>query len=320
MAKDLQFLWQQFRFKHALTTAAVVGAVAGSVLIGKASLKPFGLDKLTDFLLAAAVIEASRRCAFSAIDAMDMDADLAYTERRVLIANHTENLRQIEPEQEEQAVEEAASDEPALEIIDDVVAYWQQQQKHLMVIGGTGAGKTYFMTKFVQKLKNFYIKVYDIDATKDDWKVANLVANRYPDIEAQMIADLSDIDKVADERDRIGSSKWKPKQQTLIICDEFPVTIDALKKTAPEWSGTHAKRTRKLGRFIAILVQNDTVKNTGLKGDNGVRDSCYVRVYLGVDAIKRAKQLQDKRILAWLQAHNAREVCLVDDRPAYRVN
>jgi hypothetical protein len=314
MKTNLQFLWQNFRFRNALTTSSVVGLVAGAMLLTKGGLQSSGYNKLVDFGIAVAVIESSRRCAFAALDLADTGADLEYTERRALVANHHDNLRQLE-QPEPTAI---AASEP-LSIVEDVVSYWLAQQKHLMIIGGTGSGKTYFMQKLVKHLPKWYIKVYDIDATVDDWQEANLVANRYPEIEEQMLEDLDGIEELADQRDKQGSKSWKPQQMRLIIVDEFPVTLDQLKETATTWSTTHAKRTRKLGRFIALMVQNDTVKNTGLKGDNGVRDSCYTRVYLGIDALKRAKLLQDKRVLEWLKQHNQYDVCLVDDLPAMRI-
>lgn len=315
MSKPLQFLWQNFRFRNALTTSAIVGATASGFLMVQGAVQPTGLLKLSSFVLAAAVAEASRRSGFAALDLYDTGADIEYAERRALVSNHTHNLTEVEPKPTK--VDAVVVDEQ-LQIIEDVADYWKKQNKHLMIIGGTGAGKTYFMQKFYKLLPDWFIKVYDVDATKDDWKGTDLVANRYADIAEQMEEDLSNIEKIADERDRVGSEKWKPKQMQLIICDEFPVTLSEIKAVATKWSITHAKRTRKLGRFIALMMQNDTVQNTGLKGDNGVRDSCYTRVYLGIDAIKRAKKLDDPRVLEWLKQHNHYDVCLVDDLPARR--
>lgn len=319
MSKPLQFLWQNFRFRNALTTSAIVGATASGFLMIQGAVQPTGLLKLSSFVLATAVAEASRRSGFSALDLYDTGADIEYAERRAVVANHMHNLTE-----ETKAAEEAPVVADALTIIDNVAEYWQKQNKHLMIIGGTGAGKTYFMQKFYKLLPGWDIKVFDVDATKDDWKGASTVSNREADIMEEMQADLDGIEPLASERDRVGSEKWKPKQMQLIICDEFPVTMNSIDKLtgrdklASTWSTTHAKRTRKLGIFIALMMQNDTVTNTGLKGDNAVRDSCFTRVYLGIDALKRAKKLEDKRILEWLQQHNQFDVCLVDDLPARR--
>lgn len=285
-------LWRLWKFQSVATTAAIITAVTSMVNIPKAIIKERGLDKFTDIISGLVLAEGSRRLAFASLDLSDTDADITYAERRVLIAQHTEAMKQM-----------PAPSLPVLEPAHDesFTEYWQRQDKHLMIVGGTGAGKSTFISDLVGELDGWELKVYDIDATKDDWKTATKVCHEYDDIADEMLSDLAEIGEVREERRVTGSRTWKPSRHRLTVADEFPALISHYKKViykktekanvASEWSVAHAKQTRKLKRFIAVMCQNDTVKNTGLEGDNDVRDSCFVVVYLTTKAQRRAEAL-----------------------------
>ncbi|WP_017654275.1 hypothetical protein [Fortiea contorta] len=129
-----------------------------------------------------------------------------------------------------------------------------------------------------------------------------------------MQADLATIEQRTIDRKQAGNS-WQT-EQTLIVAEELPALVDEC-ESAKEWVRKQAKRGRRVKRFICLVAQNDTVANLGLEGDSKLRDSCFVRVYLGQSAIDRAKQLKDTQLMQALES-GGKQVCLVDDILAVR--
>lgn len=335
--KPYNQLWQIWNFRHVLTTAAIVTGACAAVSVVHSLTKESSVDKWITIASGLAVAEVSRRTAFAALDLQDTNADIVYAERRQLIAQHTSNLKQPEMMEALVTEEEAELEFP---VVTDVVQYWLSQEKHLLIVGGTGAGKTTFVNAFTRQLSTgnykhktysdvpWHLYVYDLDATVDDWTQANQVYSNVNDIYQCMTEDLAKLEPIRQERNAVGSKRWKPEECVLFVADEFPALAMKPKRPkkdavdiwniASEWISTHAKQSRKLGRFVCVISQNDTVGNLGLTGDAKVRDNCFVRVYLGDDAIARAKAIDDQSLVDWLESHDKYSVCVVDDKPALR--
>jgi hypothetical protein len=204
--------------------------------------------------------------------------------------------------------------------IGDVVDYWLTQDKHLLVIGGTGSGKSYFIQAFANRLGEAWkYKLYDNDCTIDDWlKVRGMPESKlyesYGSIAESMAEDLVLLEERTKERKKQGNT-WV-EQAILTVAEEMPSLVDEIEITS-DWIGKIAKRGRRVKQYLAVVAQNDTVKNLGLVGDSKLRDSCFVRVYLGQSAIERASLLKQPLTVEWLR-QGGKDVCLVDDLTAIR--
>lgn len=303
-------LWRLWELKNTSVSAAVATAVVSLVCIPSALTKVKGLDKFVTVAIGLTSAEVSRRTAYSAITLLDTDADLTYAERRITIQQHEKEI--LAPVNSQPMLTEANDG-----TIEDSVKYWLAQDKHLMVIGGSGAGKSHFIKKFTEQLPGWLVRVYDVDATVDDWKFANQVVTEVDEIAEAMNRDMEVIPDLRRIRKATGNS-WKPERHMLTVADEFPALVDAfaherkgkVKSTPERWSSKHARETRKLARFICIIAQDDSVENTGLSGSSKLRDSCFTRVYLGTAAADKAPQ--------WKQQLMTKDYMLLDDQLARR--
>lgn len=299
-------LWRYFRTQSRLGATAALSLTVALLALPWALTKERSMDKLMVLCVGLASTEAARRAAFGYFDWRDSDADLTYTEKRALIQQHTQYLK--EPD-----LLPMLTDTQEDDTIADVVSYWQQQDKHLLIIGGSGSGKTTYVRNFSKQLRGWRTVVYDIDATVSDWRFADAVAHEFEDIGEQMSNDLSKIPQIRAQRHKLGD-KWRP-EPVLMIADEFPALVSEL-TVAKKWLATHAKQTRKHKRMICVLAQNDTVANLGLKGDVSVRDTCFTCVYLGDKAADKAKAIGKPE---WADVlRKSKEYALVDDKLARR--
>lgn len=307
-----QQLWRQWTTQRRLGAAAALSLSVSLLCLPWAITKGRSLDKLLVICVGLVSTEAARRSAFGYFDHRDSDADLVFAEKRELIQQHIQVLRDDELVQPELSPANDESNED--EMITNVVDYWKQQEKHLLVIGGTNSGKTTFVKNFSKRLSGFQTKVYDCDATVDDWGWADVVYHEFEDISQHMTDDLALIPEIRKQRYKDGKS-WQA-EPTLMIADEFPALVAEL-AVAKKWLSTHAKQTRKHKRMIAILSQNDTVANLGLKGDISVRDTCFTLVYLGKKAEERAKALDRDDWINVLK-QEPYKYAIVDDKLAWR--
>lgn len=311
MIQPYNQLWRLWWTQQRLGVSAVLAFFVTIVSIPHALTKERSLDKFLTLLCGAASLEIARRSTYGYFDFRDTDADINYTEKRALIQQHKHNLKDTQP-----MALIPANVEEAPDMITNVAEYWVAQEKHLLVVGGTGSGKSTFIKNLCKNLYGWSCKVYDIDATVDDWKFASAVHYDMVDIEQQMKDDLNLIPSIREER-RLAGKNWQPAQSVLMVADEFPALIGEFPTTAKKWLATHAKQTRKHRRMIAIMAQNDTVSNLGLKGDVSIRDTCFTCVYLGDKAYEQAKSVGKPELVDWLRKVGY-SGCMVDDKPAWR--
>ena len=197
-------------------------------------------------------------------------------------------------------------------IISDIVKYWMQQDKHILVVASTGDGKSTSIKLFVSKLLNegYSIDARDIDATIDDYSSDVNVVYEYQQIAESINNDLIELEERIIKR-RTQSHSFNPTPK-FIITEELPALNDEL-DDIPIWIKRMSNRGRKARLFLCIASQNDTVDALGLKGNSKLINN-FVKLYLGTKAIERAKQLKDEQLLQWLQgARYGRG--LIDDNP-----
>ncbi|MEH2434922.1 MAG: hypothetical protein V7K25_11835 [Nostoc sp.] len=297
------------------TKAGVLGlGVASLLLLPTVGLQNKGVGRLSAAVAGLACSLVGYRMAQDNNALSAISEDLGIIDRKQSIAWYNgllsrkqtltvENIKPIEAD-----------------LITDVVGYWQAEDKHLLIVGGTGAGKSTFVQAFASVLGySWHYKIYDNDCTVDDWLYLRSLPScslfeSYISIGEQMQADLNAIEDLTQQRKQAGN-RWQPNL-CLTVAEEMPALVDEIEVTR-EWMSKQAKRGRRVKRFIAVVAQNDTVKNLGLEGDSSLRDSCFVRVYLGQSAIDRAKLLKNTALVDWLE-RGGKQVCLVDDKPALR--
>lgn len=292
--------------------ATVTSAVASLFLLPLLSLQPHSLSKVICASLGSLVSIAglSSHTSWRKLDARY--SDLEAVDKQQTIVSYQQQLK-------EPAKAATAPVDEALVVIEDVVSYWQSQDKHLLIVGGTGAGKSTFVQAFASQLSSEWsFSIYDSDCTIDDWsylrtRFASFV-EELPAIETAMADDLLLLEQRMSERKKVGNS-WDANPK-LIVAEEFPLLVSDL-PTASKWMPKLAKRGRRTRLFMALVAQNSTVSNLGLKGDISLRDSCFVVVLLGQKAIERARQQKNLALVTWLE-QGGKSVCLVDDCPALR--
>lgn len=199
--------------------------------------------------------------------------------------------------------------EVAFEICTDILE--ALEGKHGLLIGGTGDGKT-TTVMFIAYSIGGNITIYDADAAADEWKGINVVGRcaNFTAIEEGMQADLDDLQERMILRGEKGSHACDG-MESIAIADEFPLLVDEV-SIASKWLSKHAKRGRRVKKFILAIGQNDSVKNFGLEGDSGAFH-CFRMIRLGKHAQAHARRLKNEALVEWLKGDRSR--VLVDDIP-----
>lgn len=205
-------------------------------------------------------------------------------------------------------VKAIASTEPE-EIITDVVTAIEFRQ--LMIIGDSGAGKS-TIAQYLAYTVGGRVRVIECEGTPDDWVGLEVVGRRenWQAIDEAMGAELEELSRRVAIRDEIGD-KGLIGQDEITIVEEYP-EIRQNCDVADKWFERHARRGRKLRRFIICLSQYDKVSAWGLEGKSDLGD-CFYRLRLGKTAVNHAKSLRNDDLVAWLRAD--RSHCLLDDYP-----
>ncbi len=202
------------------------------------------------------------------------------------------------------------------------------QSKHARILGDTGSGKS-ILAKYLARTINGEVKVYDVEATKKDWRGFEVVGKgeNWQAITNAMKDDLSLISErvgIATSDDNDDGWDALTSGTTIRIVEEYPDVKDEVNKLAKgitnpadgladEWCSRGARRGRKPGLFLILISQFDAVSAWGFEGKSALV-KCFRAIRLGEFAIAHAKSLKDKQLEAWLK-QDLTSRCMVDDQP-----
>jgi len=240
-------------------------------------------------------------------------AGVLYSASAIVIASVREKRKE-----EEEAISvrtSAVQDKPVKQpIIKDFVNYWIAKEKHLIIVGGTGDGKSTLVKGLVHKLNEWEITAYDIDFARGDYPSAVNVFCDYDTISSDMAASSAKLAKRIKLRQVNGAEIIGNENFVLTIAEELSALVKVIGEVQKPWISEIAKRGRKCRMFVMACVQNDTIANTGFEGDSASVSSCFVKVLLGKFARERAEKLKDNELLQWL-SEVPKGRFLVDDIP-----
>lgn len=199
-------------------------------------------------------------------------------------------------------------------LITNFTRYWKDQDKHLMLVGGTGDGKSTLIKGLLQEIPAWGVNAYDIDYAKGDYSPVVNVYCDYETITASMCNDSETLASRIKQRQEEGAHVTEVMKPWLLIGEELPSLVSRLGLIQKDWITEIAKRGRKVKMFLCVCMQNDTVANTGFVGDSKTADSCFLKVRLGKFAIEYAQIKRNYVLVEWLKA-KPKGRFLVDDRP-----
>lgn len=186
----------------------------------------------------------------------------------------------------------------------------QVQNKHCLIIGNTGSGKSTLTQWFASQCQK--CKVYDPDAAPGEWGNLEVIGKggNFEAINKAMTSDLVELQTRIKIRSEEGD-KGLLGYETCLIAEEFPALKDEC-QSAPDWLGKIARRGRKPKMFLIILSQSDNVKTLGIEGEGSIRQN-FALIRLGKFAVDHARRLKNDALVEWLKAKKYR--CLVEDIP-----
>lgn len=310
-----------YRLLLSTTKTSWLTAVVSFVCLPLALSQPRNLPKLLTLGVGLTSTIACKAITNSKFELLDNTTDLNIVDRQQSIRWYSDIVGGVK-QLGASVINQPKFDENWVvnNLILDPVKYWLATGsgngiplKHLLIVGGTGDGKSTFIQSLASRLDGWLFKAYDIDGTIDDW---NFIAEHrrvydLTQIEESMTTDLEVLENRIVKRRELGR-RWSDTPQ-LTIAEELPALVSS-SDVVKEWVVSHAKRGRKPLLFIAAIAQNDTVKNLGIEGDAALRDSCFTRVYLGSKARERAEKLGNEPLLAWLNEKTHGRF-IIDDKP-----
>lgn len=195
------------------------------------------------------------------------------------------------------------------EVVTDIVS--AIEGKHLMIIGSTGSGKT-VAAQYLAYAVGGKVRVLECEGTPEDW-VGLEVIGRGEDWESINEAFAEEMEELTNRvkiRNSEGDKALIGRDQITIV-EEYPEVRQKC-SNADEWFERHARRGRRMLKFIICLSQFDKVAAWGLEGKSDLGD-CFYRLRIGKLAVKHARSLGNDELEAWLQLD--RSHCLLDDSP-----
>lgn len=295
---------QQLYLSLAVSVACVVSAPA---FVNGYRLLPFVIGTAA----AASAVTASN----SHIRNKQMLAGAdAVAERRLLDelndGYNNDRLALVQPDESEP--------EEELEYLTSLREYWLAQDKHLMLIAPTGAGKSRMIQALAQELQQhepWDFSILDIDASVEDWQWLGVeaVVNDIASVVREMGAEVEEQEEELTRGKQLGWSKLKStKTPKFTVLEEAPAISLSHPNELANYMTARAIRGRKARMFFCVVAQTDDVESVGMKNKSQLRDQCFVRVYLGDAAIARARYLKQPKLVEAL-VKGKWSVCLVDD-------
>lgn len=186
-------------------------------------------------------------------------------------------------------IEEAKAENGRLKLMNNV--YWEfDDLPHMLIVGGTGGGKTYFLLTIIKALLETNAKLYILDPKNSDLAdLGTLIPDVYykTDDIINMVNEF--YDKMMYRAERI---KSLPKYKTgenyayaglkphFLIFDEYVAFMSVIGRAGTEVGAKLSQIAmlgRQLGFFIILACQRADAKNFS----DGMRDQFNFRVALG---------------------------------------
>ena len=292
------FLQEIIKYKAVSKSITVINFISCFICFYLMLITPKGMNKLSISILG--LLTGISGVSISKVNS-NLDTrlnDLGLTSRvssKELLMDYLKDKQQITVEVTSPPVEER-------DLIEDIVDYWIKSDKHLMIIGGTGDGKSTAIKHLISRLIDWDIKAYDVDYSQGDYPPGVRVFYDYSLISDDMNNELEELEIRIDER-RVKGKNYSAKSK-LTIAEELPALSSEIGEDVSKWIKSKSTRGRKVFLKIACLAQNDTVESLSLKGNAEFRDNNFILLYLGKKAIKKAKQSKDEALVNWLKETN----------------
>ena len=289
------FIQELIKYKSISLLIKNINFLSSFLCIYLILITPKGLNKLSISFLG--LINSIAGISISKIDASLENRlnDLQITSRlssKNLLEDYLQDKNNLVVEVTKKPIEQA-------DIISDIVQYWIESDKHLMIIGGTGDGKSTTVKYFISRLDNYDITAYDVDFSKDDYPERVQIKYTFDDISQSMQNDIELLEARISDR-RAEGKNYNPKPK-LIIAEELPALALDIDDIVPIWIRKLSSRGRKVKLKLACLAQNDTAENIALKGNVALRDNNFILLYLGSKALEKAKSMKNDALISWLQ-------------------
>ena len=290
------FLQEIIKYKAVSKSITVINFISCFICFYLMLVTPRGMNKLSISILG--LLTGISGVSISKVNS-NLDTrlnDLGLTSRvssKELLMDYLKDQQQITVKVTSIPVEER-------DLIEDIVEYWVKSDKHLMVIGGTGDGKSTAIKHLISKLVDWDITAYDVDYSQGDYPYKVQIRYDYESISEAMNDEIIELEqRISDRRNEGKNYSARPK---LTIAEELPALALEIGEEVSKWIRIKSSRGRKVMLKVACLAQNDTAENLALKGNIALRDNNFLLLYLGKKAIDKAKKDKDEQLIQWLQS------------------
>lgn len=290
------FIQEIIKYKAVSKSISIVNFIVCFICFYLVLITPRGMNKLSISLVG--MLTGISGVSISKVNS-NLDTrlnDLGLTSRvssKELLGDYLTDKQQITVEVTFPPMEER-------EMIDNIIDYWLKSDKHLMIIGGTGDGKSTAIKHFISRLNDWDITAFDVDYSKGDYPDKVQIKYDYDSISSAMNNEVEELEqRISDRRSAGKNYSAKPK---LTIAEELPALALEIGEDVSKWIRVKSSRGRKVYLKLACLAQNDTAENIALKGNVALRDNNFILLYLGKKAIDKAKKDKDEQLISWLQS------------------
>jgi hypothetical protein len=180
--------------------------------------------------------------------------------------------------------------------------------KNTLIIGESGSGKSMIAKALARRLGG-KVTVIDPHNKKRDWGDLPVVGGgrNFAEIDQFLASEIKEIDS----RYKLRNLGVEDYGMEVTITDEAPA-VASNTENWPPYMKVSGREARKVLKSAIILTQDENAKSLAIEGEAVVKEN-YDRLHLGKMAMKRAKTLGDKTIIAWLQQQE--RPALLNDQP-----
>lgn len=201
-----------YRLLLSTTKTSWLTAVVSFVCLPLVLSQPRGLPKLAAIGIGLTSTLACKSITNSKFELLDNTTDLNLVDRQLSIRWYSDIVSGVK-QLTTSVINTPKFDDQWLanNLIIDPVKYWLATGsgngiplKHLLIVGGTGDGKSTFIQALAAQLNGWQFKTYDVDGTVDDWHFIPEHRRVYDinDVVSAMTDDLTLLEHRIKQRDR----------------------------------------------------------------------------------------------------------------------